>query len=269
MKDDVNTQTEAATENKAAEEGPEQAVLGLIDQIRPYAVCYIISAIPIAVGGFIGLGSDHWKLGLLFTGIGITLVLAGLTLQFRARKPRKERLWRINWSVVGIFLIPPVASFVLFRGMYELGRWRSEVAYEKGREDTRLARIPPAPTHATVRLPNGRIVLTDVVPEYLEVLLREHTNPEAMRLIEPYWDKWIFFEGTVGDVRNFPKEYNLTTLWIEREGLYSFGRHTGVHFKDPQQIERLQVLKKGNPVAVFCRIGRENDGFDLTDCELQ
>lgn len=273
MSDEINQETNPNTQNDADQNSTkEHAVIGHLPQktVWFYTVGYGLGAILIGVAFAVFGFNIHIGYAIASLLLGIAVFAATAVVHYFKAKhadgPPPPRSWKINWRGVAALLLPPI---VILGGFFLLARFlktTSETAFERGFEQARMARLPPAPTNATQALPNGRILLLDVVPEHLKRLYSENTTVDANKLMSVYWNKWIIVTGHVDDVSNLS---TFSSLYIDREQSFSFGRQQAARFRDPVQIERIQPLKKGNPVSVLCRIADNVNDFELTDCELQ
>jgi hypothetical protein len=223
----------------------------------------------ILAGLAVSLGFHILTSGL--ASAGIAFIISGLVLNFafaipsppsevRILKepelptnsaPKRLTGWQALRLILFIIVIGNVAAYGFFRLVYYLGYRSGEASY-----------ILPAPNNTTQQLPDGRILLTDVTPEYLKSLFYTNTNADAKQLMNPYWDKWLKFNGLVTNKTVDPK---YVILQIGRPEPYKFLTMT---FNDPQQMERVKPLTRGNPAAMLCKIKNEGFDFSMHDCEL-
>jgi hypothetical protein len=256
MNDEIKKKTKTAANNKAAEHPPEQAlgdgnIAGAPN--FPFTICYVIGGLMVGLASVSFIGSIHNILTATLCALGIIFVVVGAVIHIRYERQHQNKpfnLKKILTVSTRILIIVVIGVFLYVSpriGEY-LARW---------------ARTPATPTNKTEVLPDGRILLSDMTPEYLKYLYSEYTNAQAAKLMEPYWDKWVIINGTVRDLQIDSDKDSL--LLGNRPEPFSL---QSAHFDDATQIERLKPLSKGNPVKVICKIKKSSFDFTLEQCEL-
>ena len=247
---------------------------------------FISGAALLALGGIIFFFS-HIAAAALCSA-GVALLISGIIFNFVAARPslpalgtpdlvnassepdkqdsephfQRPATWRYGLFV--LFITLSISALTIL-----FGAFLAKKSFEAGYKSSVAAYTPATPTNATQTLPDGRILLTDMTPEYLDHLSRKHTETEAIKLMEGYFDKWLVFGGAVDNLSNLDfGDRKISTLWITRPEPFS---RQSASFTDVGQIERLQPLRKGNPVKVLCKItlNRQINDVNLDNCEMQ
>lgn len=270
MNDEIAEETQAKAQDEPNQDTLDKhPPVGHLPQriVWVYTVGYgtggILIGIAFAVFGF-NAAHINFGIGSLILGLGI---FAG-TAVFHYRRAGKadgvttlEKNSKIPWPFIRGLILPMIWVF----GFLAVAGLTMRCGYEIGYERAKRSFIPATPTNITKELGDGRILLVDVTPEYLDYLFREHTSNDAKRMMEPYWDKWLSFAGSVDDVDNYPNTHRTYVRITRPDPFWA----QSMIFTDVKQIERLQPLKRGNPVTVRCKITRPiTSRFNLTDCEL-
>lgn len=263
MTEKVKKKTKATPKNETTEHPPQDASTNwhlAPPRNFPFTFCYVLGAIIVSIGTGIGLTSTHSTIAIIICIVGFIVCIVGGVVHFRAERGSKQK--PLNRQAIRAVSIPILKVVAVWLALYILIKIVTYISAEQ----YRIAHIPPTPTNKTEVLPDGRILLVDMTPEYLRFLFRDRTNVEALNLLEPYWDKWIIIEGTVNDLRNhFYKTSSTSFLYIDRPEPFGI---QGTEFEDAKQIERIQPLIKGNPVKVLCKITKDSTDFTLEQCEL-
>jgi hypothetical protein len=110
----------------------------------------------------------------------------------------------------------------------------------------------------------GRVFLgPDITAKFLSNFYREHTTMQANKMVEIYIGKWIKTSGSVRNVGD-----------LDSYGILVFLEHIGFEPKftlvfDKKWVDRLSVLRPGNPINVIGKIYEiHSGGARLVDCEL-
>lgn len=256
--------------DQSAEDGSNQNTSGITNVPHVPHSTIALSVLIGAIGAVIfGIGTWVGQWWLIAIGVGVTL-LGPIKYWLAARRVENLAPLTLNWTgarlVFALFASTAISLTVAGLAAEYIGSSLnlppSRNIVEILNEETPIL----TPTNATRMLPDGRILLIDITPEYLTNIFREHTFAEAVNLMAPYWNKWIELDGQVADLQNFfNKDKKVSILTIKRN--QPFGEQSAV-FIDPTQIERIQPLTKGNPVKARCKIIPSDLRFLLTDCEL-
>lgn len=108
-------------------------------------------------------------------------------------------------------------------------------------------------------------IIVEVTPEYLIGMHVGHMHAEALRLIEPYLNKWIRLSVSVSDIRGGPgSAFSIVSSEIGGNSLQLL-----LMFFSGAWYDRLSVLKKEDRITVLGRIDDvEPYRVSLKECEL-
>lgn len=130
--------------------------------------------------------------------------------------------------------------------------------------DGKVITPTPAPPR---KLSDGRIVV-DMSPEDIEDIFDKNTDIQARKLVEPYIDKWMLTSGTVRNVANRKDGKSFVVLGRNADKFKYVA--TVALFTDPKEIERVQLLKRGDTIKIAGQIkfDEKQPALYLDNCEF-
>jgi hypothetical protein len=170
--------------------------------------------------------------------------------------------------MVGWLMPSILAVCLLLAGALHLlaARTRHEPSPARTEVPERMRAPATSPPRLGAQNLEGRVFVgPDITPQFLQSLLKAHTEVQAEKLLDIYVGKWMQLSGEVCHVGKF--EYGSSTVMF-----------AGQPDKDDPAVmlyfskvwtERLSVLRLGNNINVIGRIGSVNGlRVRLDDCEL-